>query len=494
MSLTSLPHDALYRVLCFLSVREIICLRLVCKELRDLTFHTAIWHDAYKNAKLPRPIGPLDSQSREFLENTLVKSTQVGVKWNKQALTITSKATWFEPEWSALQGDHWEVVAGLWLVIPHISGPDILCYDLERGLRHVVYHADGAQILSFKSATSEAADGGCIMHAIVMESSRSSPSFSHKLLSVRFSSDGPLLEFSMIIPDDIIGMGMSQLSAGKHLLCMSDHLTGTLNLAVDTRTRVLYRFPPPSSIIDPNFAVTCMEETYLKRLIATETHILAMFTPLTIVSQLDEGGNCRAIIQAFALPPAGITPTSPPTLQLTHEGHCYLDIERVSLLCDSMTNPVTGQTQIKFLTHCMRLNLTKYFAHRVTLSPPLPGEKLGNISLSTEQLFSVPGYANTMKFTTSFDGHARGICVLHNERDGTEFYGFTIDASSMDKPCSGIVGPGVDIKEVEAKESFPSSLRMTWNVKLAFDGYLGRICYRKRGQAGRNVLAIVDLA
>jgi len=237
-----------------------------------------------------------------------------------------------------------------------------------------------------------------------------------------------------------------------------------------------------------------MEETYLKRLIATETHILAMFTPLTIVSQLDEGGNCRAIIQAFALPPAGITPTSLPTLQLTHEGHCYLDIERVSLLCDSMTNPVTGQTQIKFLTHCMRLNLTKYFAHRVTLSPPLPGEKLGNISLSTEQLFSVPGYANTMKFTTSFDGHARGICVLHNERDGTEFYGFTIDASSMDKPCSGIVGPGVDIKEVEAKESFPSSLRMTWNVKLAFDGYLGRICYRKRGQAGRNVLAIVDLA
>jgi hypothetical protein len=391
MSLTSLPHDALYRVLCFLSVREIICLRLVCKELRDLTFHTAIWHDAYKNAKLPRPIGPLDSQSREFLENTLVKSTQVGVKWNKQALTITSKATWFEPEWSALQGDHWEVVAGLWLVIPHISGPDILCYDLERGLRHVVYHADGAQILSFKSATSEAADGGCIMHAIVMESSRSSPSFSHKLLSVRFSSDGPLLKFSMIIPDDIIGMGMSQLSAGKHLLCMSDHLTGTLNLAVDTRTRVLYRFPPPSSIIDPNFAVTCMEETYLKRLIATETHILAMFTPLTIVSQLDEGGNCRAIIQAFALPPAGITATSLPTLQLTHEGHCYLDIERVSLLCDSMTNPVTGQTQIKFLTHCMRLNLTKYFAHRVTLSPPLPGEKLGNISLSTEQLFFCSG-------------------------------------------------------------------------------------------------------
>lgn len=315
----------------------------------------------------------------------------------------------------------------------------------------------------------------------------------------------------MVIPGDVIGMGMSQLSAGKRLLCMSDHLTGTLNLAVDTRTRVLYHFPPPSSVIvrmkytnivhiphhelqDPTFATSCTQETYLKRLIATETHILAMFTPLTIVSQLDEGGNCRAIIQAFALPSAGTDSMSLPTLQLTHEGHCYLDIERVSLLCDSMTNGGTGQTQIKFLTHCMRLNLTKYFAHRVTLSPPLPGQKLGNISLSTEHLFSVPGYANTMKFTTSFDGHARGICVLHNERDGTEFYGFTIDASSMDKPCSGIVGPGVDIKEVEATESFPSSLRMTWNVKLAFDGNLGRICYRKRAQEGRNVLAIVDLA
>ncbi|KAG1731294.1 hypothetical protein EDB19DRAFT_1738515 [Suillus lakei] len=383
----------------------------------------------YKHAKLPRPLGPLGSQSREFLENTLVKSTQVGVKWNKQTLAITSKVTWFEPEWLALQGDHWEVVAGLWLVIPHITGHDILCYDLERGLRHVVYHADGTQILSFKSTTSEAADGGYIERL-----------FGNKLLFVRFSSDGPSLEFSM-------------LSAGKRLLCMSNHLTGTLNLVVDTRTHVLYRFPPPSSIIDSGFATSCMQETYLKRLIATETHVLAI--------QPDEGGNCRAIIQAFTLPPVGTTTTASPTLQLTHEGHRYLDIERISLLCDSMTNAGAGQTQIKFLTHCMRLNLTKYFAHRVTLSPPLPGQKLGNMSLSIEQLFSVPGYADTMKF-------------YH--------------------PCSGTVGPGVDIKEVEATESFPSSLRMTWNVRLAFDGNLGRICYRKRGQEGRNVLAIVDLA
>lgn len=220
-----------------------------------------------------------------------------------------------------------------------------------------------------------------------------------------------------------------------------------------------------------------------------------MFSPLTNFTKItDDDENSRQIIQAFALPQMTDNTTSSPTLRLTHEGHCNLDIERVLLLCDSMTNAITGETQVKFLTHYMRLNLTKYFAHRVKLSPPFPGEKLGNISLSTEELFSVPGYANTMKFTTSFDGHARGICVLHNDRDGTEFYGFTIDASSMDQPCSGIVGPGVDIKEVEATESFPSSLRMTWNVKLAFDGNLGRVCYRKRGKEGRNVLAIVDLA
>lgn len=220
-----------------------------------------------------------------------------------------------------------------------------------------------------------------------------------------------------------------------------------------------------------------------------------MFTPLTNITQLtDDEDNPRQIIQAFALPQMDDTTTSSLTLKLTHEGHCDFDIERVSLLCDSITNAVTGQTQVKFLAHCMRLNLTKYFAHRVTLSPPSEGQKLGNISVSTEDLFSVPGYANTMKFTTSFDGHARGICVLHNDREGAEFYGFTIDASGVNQPCSGIVGPGVDIKEVEATESFPSSLRMTWNVKLAFDGNLGRVCYRKRGKEGRNVLAIVDLA
>jgi len=70
-----------------------------------------------------------------------------------------------------------------------------------------------------------------------------------KLLLIRFSSEGPLLEYSMVIPVHIVGEGMSQLSAGKRLLCMSDHLIGTVNLAVDTHTRILYRFPPPSSII-----------------------------------------------------------------------------------------------------------------------------------------------------------------------------------------------------------------------------------------------------
>lgn len=73
--------------------------------------------------------------------------------------------------------------------------------------------------------------------------------FCRKLLLIRFSSEGPLLEYTMVIPVDIIGEGMSQLSAGKRLLCMSDHLTGTVNLAVDTHSRVLYRFPPPSSVI-----------------------------------------------------------------------------------------------------------------------------------------------------------------------------------------------------------------------------------------------------
>ncbi|KAG1857503.1 hypothetical protein F4604DRAFT_1196863 [Suillus subluteus] len=156
------------------------------------------------------------------------------------------------------------------------------------------------------------------MHAIVMENARSSALFSHKLLPVRFSSDGSSLEFSMVIPNDIIEMGMSQLSAGKRLLCMSDYLTGTLNLAVDTRTRVPYRFPPPSSIIDHNFATTCAQETYPKRLIATETHILAMFTPLTIVSQLDEGGNCqydsfrRSISHQGGLPPYPHYPSTHP--------------------------------------------------------------------------------------------------------------------------------------------------------------------------------------
>jgi len=58
-----------------------------------------------------------------------------------------------------------------------------------------------------------------------------------------------VLEYTMVIPVDIIGEGMSQLSAGRRLLCMSDHLTGTLNLAVDTHSRVLYQFPLPSSVI-----------------------------------------------------------------------------------------------------------------------------------------------------------------------------------------------------------------------------------------------------
>jgi len=149
----------------------------VSKGLCDLTYNRAVWHDVYRYANLPRPRGPINSHPREYLENILVKSTQVGMKWCKQALTIASMATWCEPEWPTLQ-DHWEVVSGVWLIIPLVRGSDILCYDLERGLRRVVYHAENALIMSFKSTTSEADDGGRILHAMVMERDRCNTSIS----------------------------------------------------------------------------------------------------------------------------------------------------------------------------------------------------------------------------------------------------------------------------------------------------------------------------
>ncbi|KIJ66328.1 hypothetical protein HYDPIDRAFT_186734 [Hydnomerulius pinastri MD-312] len=83
MTLETLPLDVLYRIFCFLSVLDVVRLRMVCKSLHHATFARTVWSSLYYSSPLPRPPGPFTTQSTTFLMSTLIRSARVERNWAK---------------------------------------------------------------------------------------------------------------------------------------------------------------------------------------------------------------------------------------------------------------------------------------------------------------------------------------------------------------------------------------------------------------------------
>ncbi|KAF8123242.1 hypothetical protein EV363DRAFT_1356662 [Boletus edulis] len=69
-SLFIMPSEVISHILCFLSPRDVVRLRVISKQFHDLSYDRALWRTLYRNARLPRPPGPFLSQSIQFFEHT----------------------------------------------------------------------------------------------------------------------------------------------------------------------------------------------------------------------------------------------------------------------------------------------------------------------------------------------------------------------------------------------------------------------------------------
>ncbi|KDQ61503.1 hypothetical protein JAAARDRAFT_512132 [Jaapia argillacea MUCL 33604] len=92
VTLDTLIGDLLLIVLSYLSPRDIISLRRTCRTLRQSTFHRSVWADAYRESTYLRPAGPLKSQSREELEQYLIRAERLDENWTTSARPVLRRS------------------------------------------------------------------------------------------------------------------------------------------------------------------------------------------------------------------------------------------------------------------------------------------------------------------------------------------------------------------------------------------------------------------
>ncbi|KAF9243100.1 hypothetical protein BU15DRAFT_59973 [Melanogaster broomeanus] len=132
------PVEVICHILCFMSPREIVRLRRISKQFRDITYDRAVWKSVYANARFPRPPGPFAYQSTQFLEHTLVQSERLAQTWTSQPIKVISR-TLVPPRFYSVQ-PQWTVLSGRWLIWCETT--QLLWRDLDGGSPQVLWDGD----------------------------------------------------------------------------------------------------------------------------------------------------------------------------------------------------------------------------------------------------------------------------------------------------------------------------------------------------------------
>ncbi|KAH7926014.1 hypothetical protein BV22DRAFT_973779, partial [Leucogyrophana mollusca] len=110
-TLENIPIDVLYRIVSFISVLDIVRLRLVSKFFWEVMEGRTVWSNAYRTTTLPRHPGPFPHQSTEMLKETLLESAKLARNWAPHEPIPTARRT------LPVEGDgpH-QLVLGRWLM------------------------------------------------------------------------------------------------------------------------------------------------------------------------------------------------------------------------------------------------------------------------------------------------------------------------------------------------------------------------------------------
>ncbi|KIJ19574.1 hypothetical protein PAXINDRAFT_8059 [Paxillus involutus ATCC 200175] len=460
-----LPVEVICQILGFLSPREIVRLRTVSKQFRDIAYDAAIWKTVYTNARLPRPPGPFPSQSTQFLEHTLLQSERLAQTWTSCPVKVISRT--LGPKLpSQLK---WSVLDGRWLVWRETT--QFLCHDLDTGSRQILWEGnldlsyfgagacsvtsvDGRRVYIALNGTQPDQGGLPITQMLEFEVDDSCS------LSGPVSVDIPFLSGDLPRP--------LAISAQWPFVCIFDLAWESRTVVWDMRTRIFYALPPFNSALEKGLV------THHPELILSNTHIIALHHHRDFAAT-------TTIFQAFVVP--DLPPSSGNGIRelcLTHEASIHVILNGVRLMRNSVFDPVTGATSLRLLTWHFT---AEYHAQYTCIDLTLPGPELSPgdplpMSVDMQDLFTTDMVYNCLTMSSD-DGHLRGFaCGLRVPH----VWKFSVDASK--ERCVAVLGERCSLASIGF---FNFALR-----RCQFDAVRGRLCFIKSGNRDRcdNVVAV----
>ncbi|KAF9237128.1 hypothetical protein BU15DRAFT_63382 [Melanogaster broomeanus] len=433
-----MPFDAPVEIIChilsFLSPREIVRLRRISKQFRNITYDHAIWKIVYANAPLLLPAGPFPYQSASF--SSTLESTQndpsrlLSVSWDRRYQVV--------------------IHGGLFSVGSGSSGHEttqVLCHDLDSGTgcRHILWDGD-VQINQLDACLITSVDGQRVYIMVagtqLLVDQGEQTRIIVKLLE--FEVDDNSCSFSGPVSMDIPLLPLQPPAYYISALDWCHRATSITKSATTTDT-----------VEDPRNCLLPIRGT-----------LMGIPGPLLLSSRR----------LSFPTPSHVQTGEGICKLCLTHEAPIEDTSFHMCLLRNSVFDPVTKATNLRILYYSEPFdNNTKYTCVDLTLSEPSPGSVLP-ISVHWQHLFTAEIELVLYGLTASSDdGHLRGFSAVSDPTSNVHFARrFSIDAS--EERCIAVVG---------GRCSMDRDPIIFARGKGDFDGVRGRIYYAEgdRGTA-----------
>ncbi|KAH7907162.1 hypothetical protein BJ138DRAFT_532314 [Hygrophoropsis aurantiaca] len=161
LKLTHLPIEVLCEIINNLSAAiDVIRLGQVCRSFRGWMHDQIVWHDRYRESRLPRPPGSRIYQSGLAMAKALVTTTRCHERWISKPRSdrIIHPNIIRLNRFSTRFSRHYTVACGRWLLILSRRDSRILCRDLDSTTTAwpTVYKSDTE--ISYCSAVTAAPD------------------------------------------------------------------------------------------------------------------------------------------------------------------------------------------------------------------------------------------------------------------------------------------------------------------------------------------------
>ncbi|KAG6374522.1 hypothetical protein JVT61DRAFT_4570 [Boletus reticuloceps] len=470
-----LPPEVISHILSFLSPQEVVWLRVVSKQFRDISYDRAIWTTLYRNAPLPRPPGPFPSQTVQFLERTLVQSERLAHSWTTQPMEEISSVG-IRPH-GAL--DFYAIVYGRWLIgCERYSKVKIVAYDLEAGSHpyqvlwehYMHYSCDACPVVS---------SSGPLVHVLF-----TADSSSWKLLEFRVNGNSFHHTFTLDIPSAQLELEASVMIYGGHSpFSYIKSFSSREKIIFNVETRSFYKFPP----FESELANTDQPSSHV---VLTNTHVISFF-PHTRTG-FDRASS--TLVRAFTAPADSQLHNGTGILRLSHEGvipNCNV-YNNADLIRNSIVDAESGTINIRLLHQtfngkamqnlhmsCIDLMLPKHSSTDIILPMTIDLHDITDVHVPRNSYFTG---SHECSIDFSDDGHVRGFYHFFAPRGilgrlSHSIMQFTIDAS-RDR-CVADLGPILTPRWHQVGD-------LSDAMRIFFDGVRGRICYDRRYIRGAN--------